>query len=133
LSSNDIIAIRLGLREILINAIEHGNLEISFDEKSRQIEQGDYLQFIQKRQQNSSYTGRKITVEFALDGNRVVYKIADEGKGFDHVNFIKKKKENTSELLAHGRGISLALNIFDEVKYNKKGNQVLLVKNLLSA
>ncbi len=130
MNNTEVMSIRLGLREMLINAIEHGNLEITFEEKSLQIESGDYLLFIKKRQENSSYIGRKITVEFSLDGNSAVYKIADEGKGFDHKNFIRKKKENKSEDLAHGRGISMVLNIFDEVRYNKKGNQVLLVKKL---
>jgi PAS domain-containing protein len=130
MNHTDVMSIRLGLREMLINAIEHGNLEITFEEKTAQMENGDYLLFIQKRQENSLYAGRKITVEFSLNGNKAVYKIADEGKGFDHENFIKKKQENISEDLAHGRGISMALNIFDEVRYNKKGNQVLLVKNL---
>jgi anti-sigma regulatory factor (Ser/Thr protein kinase) len=127
------MSIRLGLREMLINAIEHGNLEISFDEKTAQMDSGDYLLFIQKRQEHHTYSGRKITVEFSLDGERAIYKIADEGKGFDHGNFIKEKKENESEMLAHGRGISMAMNIFDEVRYNKKGNQVLLVKKLFNS
>ncbi len=126
----DKMSIRLGLREMLINAIEHGNLEITFEEKSKQMDSGDYLLFIQKRQEQKSYIGRKITVEFSLDNSSAVYKIADEGKGFDHKNFIKKKKKEISGDLAHGRGISMALNIFDEVHYNKKGNQVLLVKKL---
>jgi anti-sigma regulatory factor (Ser/Thr protein kinase)/PAS domain-containing protein len=130
MNHTDVMSIRLGLREILINAIEHGNLEITFEEKTSQMDSGDYLLFIQKRQEQSKYAGRKITVEFMLDGNRAVYKIADEGKGFDHKSFIKKKQESMNEELAHGRGISMALNIFDEVKYNKKGNQVLLVKKL---
>ncbi len=130
MNHTEVMSIRLGLREMLINAIEHGNLEITFEEKSAQMDSGDYLLFIKKRQENSSYTGRKIIVEFSLDGNSAVYKIADEGRGFDHKNFIKKKKKDKNEDLAHGRGISMALNIFDEVKYNKKGNQVLLVKKL---
>ena len=130
MNNTEVMSIRLGLREMLINAIEHGNLEITFEEKSAQMENGDYLVFIKKRQENRSYLGRKITVEFSLDGNSAVYKIIDEGKGFDHKNYIRKKKQNKSENLAHGRGISIALNIFDEVRYNKKGNQVLLVKKL---
>ncbi len=133
MNQTEVMSIRLGLREMLINAIEHGNLEITFEEKSAQMDRGDYLLFIQKRQEQKSYTGRKITVEFSLDGNTAVYKIADEGRGFDHKNFIKKKKKDNSEDLAHGRGISMALNIFDEVHYNKKGNQVQLVKKLKTA
>jgi hypothetical protein len=31
-------------------------------------------------------------------------------------------------LLAHGRGLSMAKNTSDEIQFNKKGNQALLIK-----
>ena len=39
-------------------------------------------------------------------------------------------RDANERLLGHGRGISLAKNIFDEVRYNEKGNVVLLVKKI---
>ncbi|HQQ51588.1 MAG TPA: ATP-binding protein, partial [Spirochaetota bacterium] len=53
----------------------------------------------------------------------------DHGKGFDHKKYLSKSTEQTEEsLLQHGRGILLAQQIFDEIKYNDKGNQVLCIK-----
>jgi anti-sigma regulatory factor (Ser/Thr protein kinase) len=31
-------------------------------------------------------------------------------------------------MLSHGRGIAMARSVFDEIRYNTTGNQVLLIK-----
>ena len=41
LNEESISQIRMGLREILINAVEHGNLDISYEEKSKAIEENN--------------------------------------------------------------------------------------------
>lgn len=119
--------VRLGLREILVNAIEHGNLGITFDEKSEMKNVDDYLTEIEKRQQ---HTNSKVMVESSLNQQRVAYKIADEGKGFDYeARMARIESDNTMPVLTHGRGLLLARAIFDEITWNRKGNQVLLIKN----
>lgn len=123
-------AIKLGLREIIINAIEHGNLNISFEEKSQATSNGNYLEFVLSRQKDPQYKDKKVTIEFLLNCNKVMYKIEDEGNGFNYRDIIQKIQNTVDEdMLAHGRGLRMAFNIFDEVKFNKKGNQVLLIKN----
>lgn len=121
--------LRIGLREMIINAIEHGNLAVSFEEKSIETMSDNYMEFISARQKDPEYQGRKVGIEFSLNPDRVAYKITDMGTGFDHAKMIENiKKKVNSEMLAHGRGITMALNIFDQITYNNKGNQVLLVK-----
>ncbi|HSV98267.1 MAG TPA: ATP-binding protein [Spirochaetota bacterium] len=121
--------LRIGLREMIINAIEHGNLEIGFEEKSIETMSDNYMEFISARQNDPAYLGRKVGIEFSLNPERVAYKITDAGGGFDHAKMIENIKcKVDSEMLAHGRGITIAMNIFDQVTYNNKGNQVLLVK-----
>ena len=61
-----------------------------------------------------------------------MYKISDEGNGFDYKKIMAQiKNEVNQKMLSHGRGISMASSIFDEIQYNDKGNQVMLVKNLI--
>ncbi|NIP67406.1 hypothetical protein GWM83_02165 [Candidatus Bathyarchaeota archaeon] len=117
------------LREILINAVEHGNLEITFDDKSKAQEEERYFEFLQERQQQSPYKTRTVNIEYSITPKRAIYRITDMGKGFDHKTFISKGDEPRPELLEHGRGLFMTLNAFDTVKYNDKGNQVMLVKN----
>ncbi len=126
--------LRIGLREMIINAIEHGNLEITFEEKSIETMSDNYMEFISARQKDPMYDGRQVVIEFSLNPERVAYKITDMGKGFDHAKMIETiNKKVDSEMLAHGRGIRMAMNIFDQITYNGRGNQVLLVKHFSDA
>jgi hypothetical protein len=124
-----VIGIRTSLREIIINAIEHGNLNISFEEKTESMLEGNYLQFIQTRQNDPRYKDKKIHIEYVIDSKKVAYRITDEGKGFDHKKIFTTKVENLNkENIQHGRGIMMTRDVFDIVEYNEKGNQVSLVK-----
>jgi PAS domain S-box-containing protein len=127
----EIDTIRIALREIIINAIEHGNLEISFDEKSEALMNDSYFQFIARRQSDSACAERTVKIECSIDERRAVFIISDQGKGFDHSKITADFMErNNREMTAHGRGIAMARNVFDRIKYNDRGNQVLLIRNL---
>jgi anti-sigma regulatory factor (Ser/Thr protein kinase)/PAS domain-containing protein len=121
--------IRIALRELVINAIEHGNLNISFEEKSEAIMNDSYFALIAARRLDPRYRDRKVQIEYSLNPVKVVYRITDEGEGFDHMAlFHNHSRDANEQLLAHGRGISLARTIFDSVTFNEKGNQVTLLK-----
>jgi len=122
-------AIRTGLLEILVNSIEHGNLNISFEEKSQHLSKGDYLQLIAARQKDPVYSRRMVEVHYELNDQYVSYQITDEGNGFDYQALIQKTLANQKLGREHGRGILLAENIFDIVEYKGKGNSVYLQVN----
>lgn len=121
--------ITLVLREMLMNAIEHGNLEISYAEKTEAQRDGTYMQLIRDRQKVEPYKSRRVTVEFSLNHKRVWFRISDEGNGFDHEAMRAGEEERMRSLQeSHGRGIALARVLFDVVRYNEKGNSVILAK-----
>ncbi|HDP80554.1 MAG TPA: hypothetical protein ENN21_06910 [Spirochaetes bacterium] len=131
LPANEISMVRMGLREMIINAIEHGNLEISFDEKSRESMNDNYLEFVGRRQKDPRFRDRRVAIDYSISSSRAVFRITDEGIGFDHKKMTVSAHKRANEgMLAHGRGIVMALNIFDQVTYNRRGNQVLMVKKL---
>ncbi len=129
LDASTLNTLRLGLREIIINAIEHGNLEISFEEKTAETDKDDYLAFLIERQKQPAYAGRSVTVEYHISPRRAVFRISDEGRGFDHRKYNTLSAKGDTEL-AHGRGIRMTLRVFDRVRYNTRGNRVTLVKKL---
>ena len=134
LSADDVMGVRLGVREILVNAIEHGNLNITFAEKTEATSRGSLHRLLKQRQQDQRYRNKKVRVEYRMDPHMVEYIITDEGPGFDHKKMRSRSLLDVSEMvLLHGRGILLAVSQFDEVIYNQTGNQVRLVKNFLSA
>lgn len=120
----------LGLREIIINAIEHGNLHISFDEKTKAQAEGRYIELLMDRQKEPLYCDKKVRIEASISSEKVMYRITDEGPGFDHKTFLASIADDVNVTLAHGRGISMAVQLFDEIIYNGKGNQVTLIKQL---
>lgn len=126
--------LRLALAEIIINAIEHGNLDISFDEKSRALDEGDYLDFIARRRDDPRCQGRRVTIDFSIEPGEARYVVTDEGQGFNFSEYLKHDSADANNhLLSHGRGIRMALNFFDELTFHDKGRQVTLVKRLADA
>ncbi|WP_246057352.1 7TM diverse intracellular signaling domain-containing protein [Leptospira gomenensis] len=126
-----VIAIRTCIREIIINSIEHGNLAISFDEKTEALNEGRYLEFIQKRQMEPFYNLRTVKVSYSLNARRIGFLISDEGEGFDYKKILNLDIQKLNETsLTHGRGIVMTRRVFDIIKFNEKGNKVLLIKYL---
>ncbi|HNL75834.1 MAG TPA: ATP-binding protein, partial [Leptospiraceae bacterium] len=118
------------VREIIINSIEHGNLNIDYNTKTelRKVK-GRYFQFLQERQNDPLYKDRKVTVFYSLKSNRVSFLVKDEGKGFDHKKMLADNADTANaNFLDHGRGIYMTKNTFDKIRYNPAGNKVLLVK-----
>ena len=130
LDGRELNNLRIALREMMINAIEHGNLNITFNEKSEAIASDSYFSFLSHRQKDERYASRKIFIDYETSLTGVRYLIRDEGDGFDYKSIINMENGGTGDrALAHGRGILMALDVFDRVEFNEKGNEVILVKN----
>lgn len=131
LPAADVNSIRVCFREILINAIEHGNLAIDFDEKTRAMLSGDYMNFLRSRMRKEEFRKKKVFVDFLVDGAQLALRITDEGEGFDFNEYLRRTaNRGEMETLEHGRGISMTQGVFDQVIYNRKGNQVTLWRRL---
>ncbi len=121
--------LRVALREIIINAIEHGNLNISFEDKSRAIMENRYIHFIAERQKDPVCRNRRVTIDYEVSPEKVIYRICDEGKGFDYQSMLEKDIEELNEsMTAHGRGLKLSQEFFDTISFNELGNEVFLVR-----
>jgi len=126
-NEDEIDNIKFGLQEILINSIEHGNLEITFEEKSKLLKKGyEISKIIDKFSSNKKYAERKVRIDFTLTKEKAEYIITDEGNGFEW-KALSEKKSKKDLLLEHGRGISMAKKHFDEFFFNSKGNQVTMM------
>jgi PAS domain-containing protein len=123
--------IRICFREILINAIEHGNLGITFDEKTRAIESGDYMEYLLARQANPVYADRRVYIDYLINERVLMFRVTDEGDGFDHRAFLgRAANDEYLAMLEHGRGIIMTKNVFDSLVFNDKGNQVIMSKKI---
>jgi PAS domain-containing protein len=117
------------LREVVVNAVEHGNLRIGFDEKSQAMREGRYFELLQERREDPRFRRLRVVVEYSVSASRATFRVTDEGPGFDHAKYAHGPGEELDPgLLEHGRGLYITMSAFDRVLFNDKGNQITLVK-----
>ncbi len=106
------VAMSAAFREAVVNAAQHGNKY--------------------KRD-------KKIEVQYLLDNDKITAIVKDQGKGFDHTQYVKSGSTKDAIVAARerhaqgrmgGLGIMLMLRCCDRLEYSKAGNQVTLSKNL---
>jgi len=122
----DRFMVQMGLSELLLNSIEHGNCGISYQEKSEWLATGESInELIEERCKNPEIAARKTLLSWEIGEKTCNFAISDEGEGFDVLAYNKKIKALSHERL-HGRGILMAQLGGDELIYNEKGNRVTL-------
>jgi DNA-binding response OmpR family regulator len=119
----------LALRELILNAIEHGNLGLTFVEKSRALEQNTLDELLRQRARLPEYRQRRVTVEARIEDQRIRVRVADEGQGFDWRG-LSDPTDPAHLLSTHGRGILLARMMVESLEFNEAGNQVTVTKRL---
>lgn len=93
----------VALDEAFVNAVKHGN---KFD------------------------AGKLVRIIAEISKKEAKFTIEDEGEGFD-VNNIPDPLDPANLFKPSGRGVLLIYNIMDEVKYNKRGNRLTMVKKAM--
>ena len=119
------LRIGLALEEALMNALYHGNLEISSELK--ELPDNSFYDQAARRQNEVPYRDRRIDVTSQTTTVEARFVIRDDGPGFDVKNLPNPTDpQNISR--SSGRGVMLMHTFMDEVHYNERGNQVTLVK-----
>lgn len=122
-------AVALGLSELLLNAIEHGNLAISYQEKSRLLIEGRLPAEISRRLDEPPWCKRSVDVAVEREGSSMRYRIVDQGEGFDPSTYLDLDPGRALD--PHGRGIAMARRIaFSHVEYQGKGNVVVATADM---
>ncbi len=113
-----------GISELLINALEHGNLKIGYEEKSNLMRRGMWQIEVERRLNSRKHRGGFIELEFNVADDRVQIRIRDQGQGFDWTPYMDFDPDRAFD--PHGRGIAVArLSSFDELEYIGDGNEVV--------
>ena len=122
----------IGLIELMVNAIEHGNLEISYDEKTALLRDGTWHEELARRLALPGYRQRTALLAFDSDGERLRIVIKDQGEGFDPAPYLSI---DASRIAApNGRGIALVKTLgFDSVAFRGCGNEVEVVMSFADA
>ena len=126
--TNERINIELGLVELITNAIEHGNLDITYDEKQEALNDNMLDELFAERLAIPDYKNKKIIVEFLADKNGIEWTITDQGNGFEW-NTLPDPTDSENILELNGRGVFISKFLFDKVEYIGNGNIVKVRKN----
>ncbi|NRB11395.1 MAG: response regulator [Rickettsiaceae bacterium] len=111
--------------ELLVNAIEHGVCGISYENKGNLVSTGSWRDVISKKLTENKNVNKQVKVIYTHSENRYYLKISDGGEGFEWQKYLAVDPGRAAD--NHGRGIARANLIFDELQYNKKGNEVIAV------
>ena len=121
--------ILMGLSELVVNAVEHGNLGITYADKSRLNEEGIWEQEVERRLALPENNNKSVILEFDRSEDQVTFFIQDQGSGFDWQNYLEISPDRAFD--NHGRGIAMANMLsFDHLEYRGNGNQLLAVISL---
>jgi hypothetical protein len=115
----------MALREALMNAIWHGNLELSAA-SPEEPETANELQ-IAERLQQLPYRYRRVHFLVKESLAEVVYVVRDEGPGFNPSLLTDLRNPATWDKFGD-RGLVLIRTFMDEVRHNKEGNEITMIK-----
>lgn len=124
--SQRLTRIGVALEESLVNAMIHGNLEVSSDLRER--DDDAFEQLIRTRQADPVYRDRRIHLRCRFTPTEIRFVIQDEGPGFD-VNTVPDPRESGNFAKVSGRGLLLIHSFMDEVFHDAKGNTITMIKH----
>ncbi|MBF0127160.1 MAG: response regulator, partial [Magnetococcales bacterium] len=96
----------LGILELLYNAVEHGNLGLTYEDKTRLNREDRWDQEIADRLERSEYLDRRVCVELGRTPTELSLTITDQGVGFDWARYLQFDPRRATH--THGRGIAIA-------------------------
>ncbi len=118
--------IATALDEALVNAIIHGNLQISSD--LRHADDGiHYLREVQQRRMSEPYCGRRVRIVVDANRHQAAFTVSDEGPGFDFCSLPDPTDVSNLDKCG-GRGLLLINAFMDEVRHNTAGNEITMIK-----
>ena len=115
----------VALEEALLNAMFHGNLEVSSD--LRQQGEEPYHQLAEERRKQPPYSTRTVNCTATLSRDEVVYRVSDQGPGFDPSQLPDPTDPANLERIG-GRGLLLIRTFMDQVEFGDDGRQIIMRK-----
>jgi anti-sigma regulatory factor (Ser/Thr protein kinase) len=110
----------LALEEALLNAVEHGNLELDSRLRSTEAVGEDPYEVLRlARLADPRYAARRVRIRLGVDGECATLEVSDDGRGFGGE---AAGAARTGELM--GRGMALIRRAFDTVEH--RGSTLVL-------
>lgn len=119
------IQVSVALREAIVNAMLHGNLELPSTLKESDPDAHDRL--AEERRCLSPYLERRVRVTLSESPGAVTYVVSDDGPGFD-LTTIPDPTDPANLERTSGRGLFLIRTFMDDVTHGDGGRTITMVK-----
>jgi CheY-like chemotaxis protein len=121
-----LIHVGTALHEGLVNAMEHGNLELSSELRESEPSKV-YRSLVEERRQLQPYRDRHVLVTARFSREQASFVIRDDGCGFDPTK-LPDPRDPANLQKCSGRGLFLIRTFMDEVRFNTAGNEITMIK-----
>ena len=115
--------VALGISELFTNAVEHGNLNITYTEKTELVSKGILHLVMRERLASPENSEKYVEVTINKYQDKTTVLIKDQGDGFDFKKYLTL--DETRAFDNHGRGIAIARSYL-KLEYLGNGNEVLI-------
>lgn len=124
------IQVSVALREAIVNAMLHGNLELASSLKETDPDAHDRL--AAERRTQAPYMDRKVRVTVTETSDVVTYVVSDDGAGFD-LGTVPDPLDLENLERTSGRGLFLIRTFMDDVRHTDGGRTITMTKRRASA
>lgn len=122
-------AVVIGLTELLVNAVEHGNLGITYEEKTALNAAGRWEAEVERRLALPEHAEKRVELRMERTAEELRFTIRDQGRGFDWQKYLEVHPQRAFD--NHGRGIAIARAFsFSRVEYRGNGSEVMATVEL---
>ncbi|TSA17233.1 response regulator [bacterium] len=111
------------IAELLMNAIEHGNLGITYEEKGKLVEDDLWQAEVDRRLALPENANKNVVVRMKKADRNLQIEIEDQGTGFDFEQYLRFDESRLFD--NHGRGIAIAMASLN-VQFLGTGNKVVV-------
>jgi DNA-binding response OmpR family regulator len=111
------------IAELLLNAVEHGNLGITYEDKGRLVADNTWNEEVDRRLALPENKKKYASVRMRREGTDVRIEIEDQGPGFDFAHYLQIDEARMFD--NHGRGIAIARSALN-VEFLQPGNRVVV-------
>ncbi|HTK74172.1 MAG TPA: response regulator [Gemmataceae bacterium] len=122
-----VLRLSIALREAILNAMDHGNLEL--DSALREQDGSAYEKLADQRRRQAPYKDRRVHITARETPREAVYIIRDEGPGFDPSALPDPTDPANMEKVS-GRGLLLVRTFMTEVRHNDRGNEITMIRRV---
>lgn len=120
-----------GFYELLLNAVEHGNMGLGYAAKNRLLSAGTWEAELRRMIEAPENVFKKVIVQYKRHSHTAEVVIQDGGQGFDWLPYMEIDPSRATQV--NGRGIAkAALLSFDRLSFVGNGNTVKVITALKS-